>query len=350
MILVTGGTGLVGSHLLYQLALTNDSIRAIHRKTSNIDYVKHVFAYFTDAENAVKLYEKINWIVADVNDIPALDKAFEGVKYVYHCAAVVSFARKDYQLMRKVNIAGTANIVNLALSHNVAKLVHISSIATIEKKEGSDTITEENEWDSEKNNYGYAISKFGSEMEVWRGGQEGLNIAIVNPGVIFGSGFWKLGPNALLDKVANGFQFYTEGVTGFVTATDVAKAMVLLMQSTINNERFLVVNKNLSFKTLMHLFAEKLKVKPARIHAKPWITEIVWRLDMLKTMFSSKPPLITKHSSRVSHSKYYYNADKIKHFTSFEFADFDTEINTICTNYLKDVNNAGTKNKLKKHL
>ena len=336
MILVTGGTGLVGSHLLYQLALTNDSIRAIHRKTSDIHYVKHVFSYFTDIENARKLYEKITWIEADINDIPALDKAFEGVKQVYHCAAVVSFASKDYQLMRKVNIEGTANIVNLSLSHNVDKLVHISSIATIEKKEGSDTITEENEWDSEKNNYGYAISKFGAEMEVWRGGQEGLRVVIVNPGVIFGNGFWKLGPNALLDKVANGFQFYTEGVTGFVTANDVAKAMLILMQSNINNERFILVNKNVSFKALMHLFAKNLQVKPAEIHAKPWITEVVWRLDALKSFFTRKLPLITKHSSRVSHSKYHYSSDKIKALTTFEFADFDSEIKAICTNYLND--------------
>jgi len=336
MILVTGGTGLVGSHLLYQLALENEQLVAIHRKTSNLDYVKKVFSYFCTKEEASLLFKKIQWIEADINDIPALDKAFENIDYVYHCAAVVSFDSKDYHLMRKVNIEGTANIVNLALSHKVKKLVHISSIATIEKKEGSDQIDESNEWDNEKNNYGYAISKFGAEMEVWRAGQEGLDIAIVNPGVIFGSGFWQLGPNALLDKVYNGFKFYTKGVTGFVTATDVAKAMRLVMQSTVTNERFILVSENKSFKDLMQLFAENLAVKTPKIYAKPWLTEIVWRLDSIKSSITGKTALISKHSSRVSHYKYYYSSEKIKNTLNFEFAPFDTEIATICKNYLND--------------
>ena len=171
MVLVTGGTGLVGSHLLYQLALKKERIIAIYRNTSNRDNVLRVFNYYTDAQTAKTLFDKIDWREADINDIPALDMAFEGASQVYHCAAVVSFDSKDYHLMRKVNIEGTANIVNMALHKNVKKLVHISSIATIEKKEGSDQITETNEWNNEKNNYGYAISKYGAEMEVWRAGQ-----------------------------------------------------------------------------------------------------------------------------------------------------------------------------------
>jgi nucleoside-diphosphate-sugar epimerase len=336
MILVTGGTGLVGSHLLYLLALENKQIVAIHRKTSNLDYVKKVFTYYCNEAEALFLFNKIQWIEADINDVPALDKAFKNIDYVYHCAAVVSFDSKDYHLMRKVNIEGTANIVNLALSHKVKKLVHISSIATIEKKEGSDQINESNEWDSEKNNYGYAISKFGAEMEVWRGGQEGLDIAIVNPGVIFGSGFWQLGPNALLDKVYSGFKFYTKGITGFVTASDVAKAMILLMHSAITNERFIVVNENKSFKDLMTLFAKNLAVKAPKIYAKPWLTEIVWRIDGIKSKFLGKPALISKHSSRVSHSKYYYSSEKLKTSLNFKFVNFEQEIAIICKNYLND--------------
>jgi nucleoside-diphosphate-sugar epimerase len=336
MILVTGGTGLVGSHLLYQLALKNKQIVAIHRKTSNLDYVKKVFTYFCNETEALLLFNKIQWIEATINDIPALDKAFENIDYVYHCAAVVSFDSKDYHLMRKVNIEGTANVINLSLSHKVKKLVHISSIATIEKKEGSDQINEDNEWDSEKNNYGYAISKFGAEMEVWRGGQEGLNIAIVNPGVIFGSGFWQLGPNALLDKIYKGFKFYTKGITGFVTASDVAKVMVLLMNSSITNERFIVVNENKSFKDLMQLFAKNLAVKAPKTYAKPWLTEIVWRIESIKSKLLRKPALISKHSSRVSHCKYFYNSEKLKTILNFEFANFEQEIETICKNYLND--------------
>ncbi len=337
MDLVTGGTGLVGSHVLYQLALKKERIVAIYRSTSNRDNVLRVFNYFTDAQTAQALYTKIIWRVADITTVPELDNAFEGVTHVYHCAAVVSFDSSDYHLMRKVNIEGTANMVNIALSKNIKKFVHISSIATIEKKAGSDQITENNEWNNEKNNYGYAISKYGAEMEVWRAGQEGLNIAIVNPGVIFGSGFWQQGPNALIDKVYRGFKFYTKGVTGFVTANDVARAMLLLMDSAVTNERYILVNKNQSFQEMMHLFAKNLHTKAPRFHAKPWLTAIIWRLDAVKSFLTKKPTVISKHSAKVSHNKYCYDSSKIKQF-GFKFSDFETEIKTICTNYLNDKN------------
>jgi len=207
MILVTGGTGLVGAHLLYQLALTNDKIRAIHRKNSNLKAVENVFSYYTN--DYKKQFKKIEWIEADIIDVSSLEKAFKNITYVYHCAAIVSFDKKDYQQMRKVNIEGTANIVNFSLAHNIQKFCFVSSIATIEKKahlpssqreETTQLIDETDEWNTETNNYGYAITKYGAEMEVWRATQEGLDVVIVNPGVILGSGFWHSGLKMLLKQ------------------------------------------------------------------------------------------------------------------------------------------------------
>ena len=99
MILVTGGTGLVGSHLLYQLALKNEDIIAIHRKASDLSTVKKVFSYYTD--NFESLFSSIQWLEADINDIPSLTKAFVGVTRVYHSAALISFDPADYKKMRK---------------------------------------------------------------------------------------------------------------------------------------------------------------------------------------------------------------------------------------------------------
>ncbi len=111
MILVTGGTGLVGAHLLYQLSLDDMPIVAIHRKSSNLDTVKRIFSYYTNDYKV--LFNKISWKVADINDITALQDAFTDITHVYHCAALISFNRKDDEQLRKVNIEGTANIVNI---------------------------------------------------------------------------------------------------------------------------------------------------------------------------------------------------------------------------------------------
>ncbi len=238
MILVTGGTGLVGSHLLYHLSLENETIKAIHRSGSDLSAVKRVFSYFSD--DFENLFQKIEWIIADITDVFALEKAFENVTYVYHSAALVSFNPKDYREMRKINIEGTSNIVNFCIDKKVKKLCFVSSVATIEKSISSKIINEDEVWNNEMNNYGYAITKYGAEMEVWRASQEDVSVVIVNPGVILGAGYWMNGSGAIFSKIYKGLKFYSEGVTGFISVKDVSKIMIQLMQSNIKNERFIV--------------------------------------------------------------------------------------------------------------
>ncbi len=259
MILVTGGTGLVGSHLLYQLALKNEDIIAIYRKTSNLSAVKKVFSYYTD--NFESLFSTIQWIEADINDIPSLTTAFEGVSHVYHSAALISFDTADYKKMRKINIEGTANIVNLCIINKIQKLCFVSSIAAISKPLSDKEITENNDWNIEDSNYGYAITKYGAEIEVWRASQEGINVVIVNPGVILGSGFWQSGSGKMFSKIYKGFKFYTEGVTGFIGVADVVKVMINLMESNISNERYILVSENDSFKNVFFAIANGLDHK-----------------------------------------------------------------------------------------
>ena len=92
MILVTGGTGLIGSHLLLHLLGEGHAVRAIHRERSNLNRVREIFSYYVN--NSEELFQEIEWVLADLNDIPALEMAFEGVARVYHCAAFISFDRE----------------------------------------------------------------------------------------------------------------------------------------------------------------------------------------------------------------------------------------------------------------
>ena len=175
------------------------------------------------------------------------------IDYVYHCAALISFDTKDYYKLRKINIEGTANIVNLCITHKVKKLCYVSSIAALGNTLDQSIITEETHWNTEADNSVYAISKYGAEIEVWRGAQEGLNSVIVNPGVILGPGFWHSGSGVLFKKVYKGLSHYVTGTTGYVDVIDVVEIMTQLIHSDINNQRYIIVSEIGHLKTLQNM-------------------------------------------------------------------------------------------------
>lgn len=318
MVLITGGTGLVGAHLLLHLIENGDSIRAIYRNTKTIEKTKSLFSLY-DKDS---FFDKIEWITADILDVPSLEIAFENVDYVYHCAALISFDPKDEELLRKTNIEGTANIVNFCVAKNVKKLCFVSSVAALgDLKENEEVITEETEWNPEKPHSDYAISKYGAEMEIWRGQQEGLNSIIVNPGVILGSRIWDKGSGMLFNKIEKGLPFYTKGTTGFITVNDVVKTMVKLMKSEVKNERFILIAQNISFQDLFNSIANALNVKIPSIYLSPLLVEIYWRIDwFLSTLFGVKRTL-DRATAIASYSKNLFSNAKIKNALDMEFLD-----------------------------
>ncbi|WP_298779698.1 SDR family oxidoreductase [uncultured Polaribacter sp.] len=330
MILVTGGTGLVGSHLLYHLSLQNDKIRAIYRTKTSLENVKKVFSFYTNDE---KLFSKIEWIKADITDVPSMIPVFVDVKQVYHCAAFISFNHKDYREMRKINIHGTAIIVNLCIDAKVNKLCFVSSIASVGGSLNNALITEENEWNKESDNSGYSITKFGAEMEVWRASQEGIKVIIVNPGVILGSCFFNTGSGKLFSKAYNEFNYYTEGITGFVSVQDVVNPMILLMNSDVKNERFILVSENKSFKEIFFLMADAFNKKRPSKKIKPWQTSLFWKISWLISIITGKEPLLSKYSARSAHSISNYSSEKIKKTLNFEFERVKKTIENVCKNY-----------------
>ena len=325
MILVTGGTGLVGSHLLYHLLLENDSVRAIHQKNSDLNAVKNVFqSYSTEAD---KLFHKIRWVEAHLNDIPALEGAFEDVHQVYHAAAIVSFLSRDYQKMRRVNIDGTTNIVNLCISNKIEKLCFVSSVAAIENRAPGVLVDESDNWNGTSDKSGYAITKFGAEMEIWRASQEGVPVVIVNPGVIIGTGFWHKGSGIMFRRVQKGLKFYTTGVTGFVGVQDVVKIMSRLMNSSVINQRFIVVSENVSYKQVLFNIADALNKEKPSIRINKLMSECIWRFEYLRSKITLSPPLLTKRTARSALANHPYTAEKIKKELNFEFEAIDSCIN-----------------------
>lgn len=335
MILVTGSTGLVGSHLLYKLVSNKEPVRAIYRNKRKLNNVKNVFSTYT--KNIDALFNTIDWVEADILDIPALTIAFNGITHVYHCAALVSFEPNKYALLRKTNIEGTANVVNLCLSHGIKKLCYVSSVATLGESPKNNSITEETHWNPEADNNVYAITKYGAEMEVWRASQEGLPVVIVKPGVILGAGIWSHSSGSLFANSYKGFKYYTSGSIGLVDVQDVVSAMIQLVNSDISNEDFILVAEDWPYKQFLQTLAAHVNAKPPLKIAKPWLLNLIWKLDWLKHKLTGKRRRLTKHLAKSLTTASNYSNAKIKSELNFEFKPVRQSITEVGYHFLKQV-------------
>ncbi len=334
MILITGGTGFVGAHLLFKLLESKKSVRAIYRQEKKLEVVKRIFSYYT--ENVDDLFSKIEWVKADLNDIPLLENAFIGVTYVYHCAAFVSFEPNKFELLRITNIEGTANIVNLCISNKIKKLCYISSVAAIGEPKKNQKITETTAWDPEAENNVYGITKYGAELEVWRGTQEGLDAVIVNPGVILGPGIWNYGSGSIFKQINNGLNYYPSGSVGYVSVNDVANSMIELMKSAIVNERFILVAENRSYKSLIFEVAKLLKVNPPKKKATPRLLSLAWRADWLKHKLTGKRRVLSKNLARILCITSIYDTTKINESLKFKFTPINEVLEITAKHFLNE--------------
>ena len=336
MILVTGGTGLVGAHLLYTLIDNNEEVRAIYRKTSDLNAVKKVFSYYTSEVD--RLFNKIDWQLADITDVLSLEVVFKNVDYVYHCAAYISFNPRHFKTLKKVNVEGTANVVNLCISEKVIKLCYISSVASLGKTENESLITEECEFNPNVRNSVYSITKHQAQMEVWRGTQEGLDAIIVQPGVIIGEGIWRSASGGIFRTIAKGLKFYTPGGVGIVDVKDVVKAMVYLTKSNLKNQAYILVAENILYEKLLTKISNKLNKKAPRLSINKTLMLSFASFDwFLNKLFKTRRTLL-KSTVRNLFKKSFYDSSKIINATNFKFRDVNKTLERVAENYRKDFN------------
>lgn len=320
MILVTGGTGLVGSHLLFNLAEQGVKVRAIHRAESDLWRVEKIFSYYTAQSS--ELFNKIEWVSADITNIPDLEKAFEGIVQVYHCAALISFDPQDYGLLHKVNVEGTANIVNLCVANQIEKLCYVSSIAAIGKNMGDQEATEENDW-QQANASVYAITKTAAELEVWRGSQENIPVVVINPGIILGPGYWESGSGQLFQRASKAPKYFPPGGSGFVAVSDVVDIMTSLMNSDIQNERFIVIAKNLTYREILEKLTKAMNKKSPKKQIPIWALEILWRVDWFWCLITNSKRKLTGASVFSLKNRTFYSNAKVIESLDYTFESLE---------------------------
>ena len=331
MILVTGGTGLAGSHLLLELTSQGKNVRALRRRDSKTDFVHYVFNAY--GENPDKLLAMIEWVEGDVLDIHSLEDALEGITQLYHNAALVSFSPADREMMHKVNVVGTANLVNAALHKGVKKICHLSSIAALGRAKQDGITDEKTSWVTSGQNSYYSISKYNGEREICRGSVEGLDAVVILPSIIMGLASISNGSMQLFNTVRKGLPFYTPGVNGYIDVRDIAKAQVFLMESDIVNEKFVVSAENLPYKEVLGWIADGLGKKRPGIRVNKALSMLAWNYFKIKGLITGKSPIITKETAGTAMRVYNYSSKKFKDASGMEFRSIQDSIAELCRIY-----------------
>uniref|UniRef100_UPI003217DAA9 NAD-dependent epimerase/dehydratase family protein n=1 Tax=uncultured Draconibacterium sp. TaxID=1573823 RepID=UPI003217DAA9 len=340
MIFVTGGTGLVGAHLLFELTKAGKKVKALKRETSNLQQVIKTFSYYTD--DAQHLFDQIEWVNGDILDYYSLEKILVDVSEIYHCAAIVSFNPKERKKTISNNVEGTANIVNAAIENGVKRICHVSSIAALGKLQNGEATSETTNWVPSKKNSGYSESKFFSEAEIWRGIEEGLDAVIVNPSIILGPGNWETGSSKLFKTIWDGIKFYTKGITGYVDINDVVQIMIRLMDDsnfeTCKNQRYLLNSENLSYQDLFSQIADALnKPRPAN-WANDFLMAVAWRAATLLGWITQKPSMLTRETASGRNEAHYFDGSKTTQTLGYSYLPISESIKKTAALLKKDMN------------
>lgn len=324
MILITGATGLLGSHLLFQLVQSGEVCKALFRSQHKIKLVEKLFHYYNSSE-AEDLFAKVKWVKGDLNDFDTLETLFIDVDFVYHCAAKVSFYKADFHSCLKENRMATANVVNYSLKHKIKKICYVSSTAAIGSNDNG--LTDESTlWEPGAEVSGYSISKFSAEKEIWRGIEEGLVAVIINPCLILGPGDWSSGSLSIFRSAKKGLSFYTSGANAVVDARDVALAMRLLMKSDIVAERFLCIGENISFHALFIEISKRFNIKPPRFLTPKSLALFAATILEFLSRISGRKNGFSVETANSSYKKIMYDKSKLTSAVSLEFHTLEETI------------------------
>ena len=333
MILVTGGTGLVGGHLLWHLLQENDRVTAVRRSSSDLKSLRTIFSFYTSKPD--DFLSRIDWKIGDVVNEVSLREAMQSVSFVYHCAAVVSLGNNS-DIMSDTNVIGTRNVIKTAQENGIKKLCFVSSIAACGRAFENEKIDENYIWTDSSNRSLYSRSKYYSEQEVWKGIHKGLNAVIVNPGVILGVSGTNTGSSQLFSQVQKGLMFYTNGGTGYVDVRDVVKAMLQLMKSEISGERFVLVGENCSNKDVLSWIADGFgKRRPIIAIGKQALWLVGALSEFLGKVFHFYP-VINRVTARTATNREYYSSLKIEDAIGINFTPIEQCIHGVCDFRLKE--------------
>lgn len=321
MIFVTGANGLLGSFICRKFLSEGEKIRALKREDSDMALVQDI-------------KHQIDWVEGDILDIPLLEKYLKDVDTVIHCAAIVSYDGRDRSKLYKINIEGTANVVNACLNAGVQRLLHVSSVAAIGKGKDVTSANENSKWVDSEGSSTYGKTKYLAELEVWRGAMEGLKTLIINPSVVIGPGDWNKTSTRIFKYIWEEKSFYTKGSLNYVDIRDVADILFNLYSSGVSGERFIVNAGAISYKSLFDKIALNFGKRPPHIPVTRFLINLAIAGSKIKSLFTGKAPFITRELGAIADKTFLYENKKIVNTLNYKFRPIDDTIAWTCKDIL----------------
>ena len=279
--------------------------------------------------------DQVRWEFIDLLESLAVYDLIEGYDYVFHGAAMVSFDPGDRKRMYRINVEGTANIVNACLEHGVKRLIHISSIAALGRDKKDHVINENTEWSDSNLNNDYGKSKMLSELEVWRGYGEGLDVVIGNPALVIGSGDWNRSSLQVFDRISKGIYFYPSGGNGIVDVRDVVDGLISMAHLDQGGQRFILSAENHSYKDFFTTIAKVMNVSTPKMSIPGWMKIVIPPLERVRAFILRRPPIITRSSLRsISHYSRYDNSRSVEKL-GLSYRSIDQSIKESVETYLQ---------------
>ena len=318
MIFLTGATGLVGSFICRKLVQEGCRVKAMKRPSSKLSLLDDI-------------KDQIDWVEADVLDILSLKKALEGCEKVVHCAGLVSYHPQDSDLLFKINAEGTANLVNTALNSQISQFIHISSVAAVGRSNKLKEIDESFKWSDADEHTAYGTSKHQAELEVFRGGVEGMEVIILNPALVLGPGPLERSSAQVFKYVKEEKSFYTEGCMNYVDARDVANITYQALQGQLKSgERYILSAGTIPYKEFFEQVAVAMKKKAPSIRANSYLLHIAYFLETFRARLQGKKPLVTRETLRLSKQRLKFSNTKIKQALDYQFIPLQETIHWTC--------------------
>lgn len=320
MVLITGASGLVGSFIIRQLVSEGYQVMALRRESSDISLLHDI-------------EDKIDWHVADILDIIALRKVIEKATIVIHAAGMVSYDQQDKEMLYKVNVEGTRNLVNACLENNVQKFILISSIATYTNHTQNGRLKHINETTPQKMETlgtNYARAKYLAETEAWRGKMEGLYTMVVNPSVVLGPGNWHESSTRLFKYAWDENKFFIHGEINYVDVRDLAAIVAILFREGNNGDQYIASAGSISYQELFTKMAECFDKKPPSVPVGKTMLQLGYWLDQIKSFVTFSRPVITKEVKSAGTHRVYFSNDKIKQDLYPDFRSIDDTIRWSC--------------------
>ncbi len=304
MILVTGATGHIGNVLLRKLTSYEMDVRVITLPGDDLTPIAGL---------------DLDIVEADITDFDSINRAFNNVTHVFHLAGIISIMPGQDELLYKVNVEGTRNVVQACLENDVKRLIYTSSVHALVEPPHGTPIDESCSYEPEYSRGGYDRTKAQASLEVLEGVKKGLNAVIVCPSGIIGPCDYNISQmgQMILNYTNGNLKAYIDGAYDFVDVRDVAQGLILACKNGRTGESYILSGEKITVNELLDTLEELTLIKRPWLKMPLWVARAAGKITPLYYSNRKAKPLFTSYSAEVLVSNCDISKEKAKNELKF---------------------------------